>query len=152
MATASPRKFEYVRGLGASEIFDYKDDQVVAKLKQLGPYDFVMTASGDVKSADSISEVLQPGGGVFASTRPKNDEMKLAENVDLIYDAFGMTAQKPENAKFSEWWYHDYLPAALAGGVTPTPLEKRTGGLAGIQDVCREILDGRSQKKPILNP
>lgn len=141
-----------MRGLGASEVFDYKDDQIVDKLKQFGPFDFVMTASGDVRSADSISEILQPGGGVFASTRPKNDEMKLAENVDLIYNSFSMTTQKPENAEFSKWWYHDFLPSALAGRVTPTPLEKRTGGLLGIQDACRDILDGRSPKKLVLNP
>ena len=34
VTTASPRNFDYVRGLGASQVFDYNDRQVVAKLVQ----------------------------------------------------------------------------------------------------------------------
>lgn len=32
VTTASPRNFDYVRGLGASQVFDYNDEKVVAKL------------------------------------------------------------------------------------------------------------------------
>lgn len=152
MATASPRKFEYVRGLGASVVLDYKDDQIVNKLKELGPYDFVMTASGDAAGASAISDILQPEGGKFASTRPKSEEMQLAPNVELLYDSFSMTTQKAENSDFTEWWYGEYLPKALAGGVTPTPLEKRPGGLHGIQQACDDVIAGRSPKKLILEP
>lgn len=43
--------------------------------------------------------------------------MSLAGNVGLIYDFFSMTTQKPGNAGFTKWWYHDYLPVDLAGGM-----------------------------------
>ncbi|KAJ5496980.1 hypothetical protein N7463_008967 [Penicillium fimorum] len=152
VATASPQKFDYVRKLGATEVLDYKDAQIVSKLKQLGPYDFVMTASGDDKGANAISEVLQPSGGRFASTRPKSEGMNLADNVSLIYDFFSTATQKAENRSFTSWWYRDYLPTALAGGVTPTPLEKRPGGLCKIQEACSDVLEGRSSKKLVLNP
>lgn len=152
MATASPRKFEYVRGLGASTVFDYKDDEIVSKLKSLGPYDYIMTASGDATSANAISEVLQPEGGTFASVRAQSDEMKMPKNVQLVYDAFSMSTQKPENGVFTEWWYRDYLPGALGGNVTPTPLEKRAGGLNRIQDACTDVLEGHSPKKLVLDP
>lgn len=108
-----------VRGLGASAVFDYKDDDIVSKLKEVGPYGFIMTASGDARSANPLSEILQPGGGTFASVRPQSDEMHLAGNVHLVYDSFSMIAQKPENTAFMEWWYHTYLPNALAGNVIP---------------------------------
>ncbi|KAK2753491.1 hypothetical protein FQN54_007881 [Arachnomyces sp. PD_36] len=152
VATASPRKFDYVRSLGASNVLDYKDDQIVDKLKQLGPYDFVMTASGDANGASAISDTMQPKGGRFASTRPKNEEMRLADNVELHYDAFSLATQKAENAAFTAWWYGDYLPVALSGGVTPTPLEKRSGGLYAVQEACEDVIAGRSPKKLILNP
>ena len=152
MATASPRKFEYVRGLGASTVFDYKDDEIVSKLKSLGPYDYIMTASGDTTSANAISEVLQPEGGTFASVRAQSDEMKMPKNVQLVYDAFSMSTQKPENGDFTEWWYGDYLTGALGGKVTPTPLEKRAGGLNRIQDACTDVLEGHSPKKLVLDP
>lgn len=152
VGTASPAKFDYVRSLGATEVLDYKDEEIVSKLKAAGPFDFVMTASGDAKGAKSISDTLQPTGGAFASTRPKSEEMNLAPNVRLVYDFFSMTTQKPENAGFSKWWYHDYLPAALAGGVTPTPLEKRAGGLDGIEQACQDVLGGQARKKLVLCP
>lgn len=152
MATASPQKFDYVRSLGASEVHDYKDDQIASTLKRLGPFDFVMSASGDARGANIISDILQPAGAKFVSTRSKSEEMNLAPNVSLIYDAFSMTTQKAENADFTKWWYNDYLPAALAGGVTPTPLEKRTNGLHGLQEASTAVLEGRTSKKLILNP
>lgn len=111
-----------------------------------------MTASGDAKGANAISEILQPNGGTFASVRAQSQEMNLAKNVRLVYDFFSMTTQKPENSDFTEWWYNDYLPGALEGKVTPTPLEKRTGGLNSIQEACTDVLEGRSLKKLVLNP
>lgn len=152
MATASPQKFDYVRSLGASKVLDYKDEQIVEKLRELGPYDFIMTASGDAKGATAISDILQPAGGKFVSTRPKSEEMHLAANVSLLYDAFSMATQKEENAAFTTWWYSDYLPMALAGGVTPTPLEKRSSGLNGIQGACEDVLAGRSRNKLVFSP
>ncbi|KAL3477203.1 chaperonin 10-like protein [Aspergillus californicus] len=151
IATASPRKFEYVRELGATQVIDYKDSLAVSKLRDVGPYDFIMCASGDAPGANAISQILQPTGGKFASTRPKSDAMDLASNVELVYDVYSMTTQKPENEEFSRWYY-GYLSTALAGGVTPTPLEKRGGGLARIQEACEDVLGGKSAKKLVLNP
>lgn len=152
VATASPRKFDYVRGLGAKTVLDYKDEQIVDKAKDLGPYDFVMTASGDAAGATAISNILQPEGGQFASTLPQNDAMRLASNVKLLYDFYSMTTQKEGNENFTRWWYDDYLPKALAGGVAPTPLEKRPDGLAGVQKACSDVLEGRAPKKVVLSP
>ena len=75
-----------------------------------------MTAAGDAKGANAISDILQPEGGAFASTRPKSHEMNLAGNVSLLYDFPSMTTQKPENADFTKWWYRDHLPVWLLPG------------------------------------
>ncbi|RMJ22244.1 hypothetical protein PHISP_06884 [Aspergillus sp. HF37] len=71
VGTASPAKFDYVRSLGAATVLDYKDEQIVPKLKDLGPFDFIMLASGGEKAAKAISDILQPTGGTFASTIPQ---------------------------------------------------------------------------------
>lgn len=63
-----------------------------------------------------------------------------------------MTTQKEKYGDFTEWWYREYLPGALGGNVTPTPLEKRPGGLNSIQEACTDVLEGRSPKKLVLNP
>lgn len=65
VSTASPRNFELVKSLGASEVFDYRDPDVVSKIKK---------ASGDSikKAVDAISEkesqriaaeAIAPSGG-----------------------------------------------------------------------------------------
>ncbi len=65
VTTASPRNFELAKSLGADAVFDYRDADVVAKIKQ---------ATGDsvTKALDAISlkesqrisaEVLAPAGG-----------------------------------------------------------------------------------------
>lgn len=45
-----------------------------------------------------------------------------------------------------------YLPKPLAGGVTPTPLEIRPGGLYAIQEACEDVVAGRSSTKLVFNP
>jgi hypothetical protein len=110
-----------------------------------------MSASGDPASATAISEILQPSGGRFVTTHPKNDQMRLAENVEYIYDFLAMVTQKPENSVFSAWWYDEYLPAALGGKVVPTPFEKRKGGLDEIQGVCDDMIAGKQSKKLVLS-
>jgi hypothetical protein len=111
-----------------------------------------MSASGDPVSANAISEILQPNGGRFVMTRPKNDQMQVAENVEYIYDFLSMVTQKPENSTFSKWWYDEYLPTALGGKVVPTHFEKRKGGLGGIQGACDDIVTGKHLKKLVLSP
>lgn len=64
-ATASPRNFTLVKSLGADAVFDYRDEDVVAKIKQA-------TSDSVTKAVDAISikdsqrisaEVLAPAGG-----------------------------------------------------------------------------------------
>jgi hypothetical protein len=111
-----------------------------------------MSASGDAASANAINEILKPNGGRFVMTRPKNDQIQLASNVEYIYDFLAQATQHPENAAFSKWWYDEYLPAALGGTVVPTPFEKRKGGLGGIQAACDDIVAGKHLAKLVLSP
>lgn len=54
VSTASPRNFDFVKSLGATEVFDYKDPRVVSKIKK---------ATGDsiTKAVDAISEKSSQG-------------------------------------------------------------------------------------------
>lgn len=85
-------------------------------------------------------------------TRPKNDQMQLASNVEYIYDFLAMVTQNPENSAFSKWWYDEYLPAALGGMVVPTPFKKRKGGLREIQGACDDLVAGNHLNKLVLSP
>jgi hypothetical protein len=110
-----------------------------------------MSASGDPAGATAISEILQPNGGRFVITRPQNDQMRVAGNVEYIYDYLSLTAQKPENFAFSNWWYNEYLPAALDGSVVPANSQKRKGGLEAIQEACDDTIAGKHLSKVVIS-
>lgn len=150
IATASPRGFSHLKDLGASQVLDYKSPDIEPELRSLGPFEFMMTASGDPASQQMIGELLQPAGGRFASTLGGNVE--LPENVERIYEMFEATAQRPQFADFGKWWYTDYLPKAISGGVEPAPIEKRSGGLKAIQAAGEDVLEKKSNRKIFLNP
>ena len=65
VTTASPRNFELVKSLGADEVFDYKDPEVVTKIKNVTG-DSITSAVDAISEADSqriSAESLSPAGG-----------------------------------------------------------------------------------------
>jgi hypothetical protein len=110
-----------------------------------------MTASGDGPSQLALAEILQPEGGKFASTL--GGAVSLPSNVERIYEFFAQATQKPQFKDFADWWYQEYLPKVIKEGlVEPTPVEKRTGGLAAIQRASDDVATGVARKKLVLNP
>ncbi|KAI9862470.1 MAG: hypothetical protein M1813_004321 [Trichoglossum hirsutum] len=151
VATASPRGFEHLRKLGASEVFDYRSQEAISQLKSLGPFKYAMTTSGDGASQLALAEILQPEGGKFASTL--GGAVDLPSNVERIYEFFAQATQKPQFKGFADWWYLEYLPKVIKENlVEPTSVEKRVGGLAAIQRAADDVVAGVARKKLVLNP
>ena len=79
--------------------------------------------------------------------------MNLPSNVELVYEFFAQATQKPQFKDFADWWYGEYLPKVIKENlVEPTPVEKRTGGLAAIQRAADDVATGVAKKKLVLNP
>ena len=65
VTTASPKNFELVKSLGASEVFDYRDPEVVSKIKS-ATKDSIRIAFDTISLRDSqgiSAEVIAPSGG-----------------------------------------------------------------------------------------
>ena len=153
IATASPRGFEHLKQIGATEVLDYKDADVVEKLRSKGPFKFMYTTSGDPASQKALASLLGPDSGKFASTL--GGDVDLPQNVERIYEFFGNVTQKegPEFEKFAQWWYGEYLGKVIVdGSIEPTPFVEVKGGLAAIQKTADDMLDGKIRGKPIVNP
>lgn len=123
-------------------------------LRAIGPFKYLYTTSGDAASQTALSLLLQPHGGKFTSTLAHKTPEVLPSNVEMVYEFFGNVTQKegPEFEKFKNWWYGEYLAAAVAGAVEPTAFEKRPGGLAAIQKAADDTVEGRTRLKLVLNP
>ncbi|KAF2683556.1 oxidoreductase domain-containing protein [Lentithecium fluviatile CBS 122367] len=151
VATASPRDVERQKRLGATEVVDYKAADAVDRLRQLGPYKYLFTASGDAASQAALAALLQPQGGKFASVL--GGQVDLPPNVERVYTAFSQAAQKEEHSAWRDWWYGEYLPRVLQDGlVEPARFSKVSGGLAALQQASTDVFKGKVRGKIIVNP
>ena len=72
---------------------------------------------------------------------------------DLKPRRYNTLAQKPEQSEFAAWVYGTYLPEAMQGKVVnPTPVEKRSGGLAALQKAGDDVVAGLVKAKVVINP
>ncbi|KAE8867256.1 hypothetical protein PTNB73_05350 [Pyrenophora teres f. teres] len=151
VVTASPRDNERQQKLGATHVVDYRAADVVDKLRQLGPYNYLFTASGDATSQVALATLLQPIGGKFASVLPSAAE--LTPNVEIVYKAFSQVAQEEKYSDWRDWWYQEYLPEVLLKDLVDTvKFTKIEGGLPALQQASEDIFNGKFKGKLVVNP
>ena len=150
IATGNPSGAARLQNLGASHVLDYKSPDIESQLRELGPFKFLMTASGDPASQKALANLLQPIGGKFVSTL--GGKVELPSNVERIYESFEAASQKPEHKEYAKWWFEDYLPKAIQGAVEPAPIVKRSGGLGAIQAAGDDVLGKNAKEKIVINP
>lgn len=151
VVTASPRDVERQMQLGASEVVNYRDADIVDKLRKSGPYKYLFTASGDAASQKALASLVEPSGGAFASVLPSTVE--LPSNVNVIYTAFSQAAQKDEYSEWRDWWYQEYLPRVFSESlVEPVEFTKVGGGLSALQQASQDVFEGKIKGKLVINP
>jgi NADPH:quinone reductase-like Zn-dependent oxidoreductase len=150
VVTASPRDAERQKRLGAAEVIDYKDPDVVNRLRALGPYRYLFTGSGDAASQKALASLLD-NGGKFASVL--GGDVELPPSVERVYTAFSQAAQKEEYTAWRDWWFKEYLPHVIqANVVEPVKFAKKEGGLAALQEASADVFGGKVRGKLIINP
>jgi hypothetical protein len=132
-------------------VVDYKAADAVDRLRQLGPYSYLFTASGDAPSQQALAALLQPEGGKFASVL--GGAVDLPSNVERVYTAFSQAGQRAEYSTWRDWWYGEHLPKVLHEGlVEPAKFSKVAGGLAALQQASTEVFEKKTRGKLIVNP
>jgi len=155
-ATASPHNVEFLKKLGASEVFDYKDvnvaDNIIAAAKAKGvtighAFDTVSLGSTPGTCAKIVSAT---GGGKLAMTLDWPQDAKKPENVEVL--RAGVFTVMTSNKPLGTWVYHKYLPKALAdGSYVPAPgILSIEGGIGGIQKALDTQKAGVSGKKVVV--
>lgn len=133
ITTASPKNFEYVKKLGASEVFDYRSPTVVEDLvaafqekKTIGAFDCI--GAGGWAGCTSI--VSQWSGTKFVATVKGGFPAPLkGVTMDKVY------AITIKDNQVGHAVYRDFLPKALkAGTFVPSPEPIIAGeGLESVQ-------------------
>jgi len=134
VTTASPKNFEYMKELGASQVYDYRSPTVVDELlkafegkKTAGVLDCI----GGSAWGSCMNVVLKTNGAKFVATTkrgfpdPPDDVMMKV--------VFGTTIKDNDVGKAV---YEDFLPKALMSGTfVPAPEPLVAGkGLDSVQD------------------
>jgi NADPH:quinone reductase-like Zn-dependent oxidoreductase len=151
IATASAKNFEYVKSLGASEVYDYSDARIEQDLVDslssrtlVGVLDCI-GGNATIVSSNVIQKVA--GSGRIATTKGATDYTP-PEGI-VIARIFGTTLA--DNA-VGKAIYEDFLPEALSKGTfIPSPVAEVTGhGLDAIQGAVNLIMKGVSAKKLVV--
>jgi len=72
LTTASPKNFDLVRGLGADEVFDYRDEGVVEKIRAAAgnALDIAIDTVSEGKTAEQVTGAIGNKGGKVAIILP----------------------------------------------------------------------------------
>ena len=71
ITTASPKNFELVKGLGADEVFDYRDESVVEKIRASeNALDIAVDTISKDKTPEQVTGAIGDKGGRVAITLP----------------------------------------------------------------------------------
>ncbi|KAF9016974.1 NAD(P)-binding protein [Hymenopellis radicata] len=150
IATASTRNHAAVLSLGATTCEDYKDPDIVSKLKTAAggnPITFAIDCVGTDGSSDRVVEAMAPGGHLISIMMASDSaKAKAKENnikVEMIYagtlfgqefSQYGLTmAAIQEDRALVSRWTEKELPILLEKGVLQAPkLRVMPGGLHGV--------------------
>ncbi|PYH77472.1 GroES-like protein [Aspergillus uvarum CBS 121591] len=155
ITTCSPKHAELVRSHGARHVLDYKDDQVVDKIKKVAPtLSYAFDTIGNPASSSTASCAFQTETGSLCTVRPgKANTEKVASGTrvtdvlvwtsffkDHTYGEFKWPASKSDHELSAELF--DKLPSWLQKGALKPSLPKLRQGLDSVPEGFQEYRDG----------
>ncbi|KZO92502.1 NAD(P)-binding protein [Calocera viscosa TUFC12733] len=156
ITTASPSNHAYLKALGAAEVFDYADPEVVQKIK-------AASGGGVTWALDTISEKGSPllaaqsfaaEGGKIVTLLPVKAEdypdwpAKVLIERTGIYSALDR-ANAADYAGLGEWYKH--LPSLVEEGkIKPQPLKKVEGGFEGLTEALEYLRSGKVRREKVV--
>lgn len=163
---ASPKNHELCKSFGADAVFDYKDPDVITKVKEAtgssihNAFDTISTIESQILSIQTFA----PGPGKLLTIQaPQTDAQKLREDVKvqhtLLYTchgrafSYGTRAHYPASPEDRAHManFLKKLPELVKNGtIKPNPVKKWEGGLEAIKDGLQYMQDGKVSGEKIV--
>ncbi|KAL5360308.1 hypothetical protein BJX96DRAFT_175169 [Aspergillus floccosus] len=138
VTTCSPRHADLVRSYGAKHVFDYKDVDVVEKIKQAAPsLQHIFDTIGNPISSITASHALR-SGGTLCTVRPGKAHTETVAAGTRVTDVLASPDDHELCAELFEM-----LPAWLDQGVVRPSHPKIYHGLDTVPEGFREYRDGK---------
>ncbi|EOA88144.1 uncharacterized protein SETTUDRAFT_168565 [Exserohilum turcica Et28A] len=151
VATASPHNFELLRRLGADHVFDYKEPDVGAKIREAtgDKLKLAFDCIAEGNSFEITAAAISSTGGHMSALLPVKDYPRsdVKTKLTLGYTALGERYNekldaKPEDYEFGvEFWKRSY-DLFESGKIKTHPAEVRSG-LAGVPQGLQDLKDGK---------
>jgi len=145
--TCSAKNFDYVKRLGASQAFDYKDSDIVSKIRSAGQVKYVYDAISENGSMESCVKILGNQGKMVV-TLPVPEGLKH-EGIEIKLTFVGQIFL-PQNDEFRRWFFKFLNEALETKKVVPLPPAVVYEGLDNAQKILDYHAKGVSVQKPVL--
>ncbi|KAF4443598.1 alcohol dehydrogenase [Fusarium acutatum] len=164
ITTCSPKHHDLVKSYGAIEAFNYRDPEVVEKVRQVAPgLRYVFDTIGNTTSSNTASRAISHQNGVLCTVRPgKANTEEVAKGVKitdvLVWTAFG---EEQRYGKFH--WpasqedhklaldFFEKLPMLLSSGqIKPNSYKLFDDGLDDVFKGFQEYRDGNISNYKIV--
>jgi NADPH:quinone reductase-like Zn-dependent oxidoreductase len=156
-ATASPRHHEYVKSLGAKEVFDYKDSNVVQNITATAKRDgvtiqYAYDAAGGLPQITEILKALKPEG----TTAKISSALIVKDNAPKVEGVEAHFVTPPKDEKETERLHvfamKNWLKEALISAeYVPSPrIEVVDGGLDSVNAALDKLKSGASGTKLVV--
>ena len=154
--TSSEKHHEYLKGLGASKVFDYRGEDVVESIVKAAKEDGVTVqmgfdAVGQVKSClEILKEAKGKGTAKLASARPLSEDSPKMEGVEVKF--ISPPEDEKERMEFFHFVFGVWLKEKLEKGeFVPSPKVQVVGrGLESVQKGLDELKKGVSGVKLVV--
>ena len=152
----SPKHNDYVKKLGATECFNYNDNDITKKIiesinsashKSVVAYDCISEHGSAHKTAE-IVEAL--GGGKVCLTQPWPEDSKKPDHVEIVSTFAARIVS--DSKDFGTWVFNEWLEKSLADKTfVPSPaIQKVDGGIDALQKAVDLHKAGLSGVKLVL--
>ncbi|OCK83080.1 zinc-binding oxidoreductase-like protein CipB [Lepidopterella palustris CBS 459.81] len=155
-ATASTKHHAYLKSLGASRTFDYKNEDVVKEIVAAAKEDGITIqqcfhATGDLKSSsEAVKGCKGEGVGKVGTAVPPNADSPKVEDVEVTFVM--MPEDEKDRLEFTHFIFGVWLKEKLATGeFVPSPhIQVVEGGLEGVSKGIDILKAGVSATKIVV--
>ena len=156
ITTSSAKNQEFVSKLGAVKIIDHTldPDALANQLVAEGPFEVVVDMISMPDTVPVTARVLAAqGGGKLYTMQPAFGPETLPNGVERVFEPWSDPLYEDKNSGLLEWVIRTYLPEGLSQrAITPLPVEKVGGGLAGINGALDRLQQGISGVRLVADP
>ncbi|CCG85061.1 protein of unknown function [Taphrina deformans PYCC 5710] len=162
-ATASPHHHEYLKSLGAAQVFNYKDASIEEEILDaansldkpiLHGFCAVTGDGANTRSASILSTSAKRAGKTaqLSVTLPWPEESSKPSNVEITMPFAALLFTEKDEEEVATWLFNKTLAQLLADGdYRPSPaIQIVEGGLEGIEKALELHAAGISGKKLVI--